>query len=314
MALFTKPAEGTGKFAAILLVAIMIPSAVATAIGGTQAGMAFGLAAGFTMAVAPFAGTRQALGSAVIAAGLAAAASWADERAWAIAALMLVAAALQAVTNQFSAGLMTLAPIIVILFGPASLQFTPAAAFGYVLAGGVFGWLLVRVLKFTADRRPVPAEVAWRHAVVVGVLSAVAMYWTVANSIPHGYWIAVTLVVALRPLPEERADTLRGRLLGTLLGALIAFLVIVALPTLLAALVAAVCLYWLAVYSMSGNYFMQTLFLTPMLLIFATLGDEEKGLVYTGERVFFTVVGVAVGVVAAIVLDRWDKLAEQRVA
>ena len=47
----------------------MIPSAVATAIGGTQAGMAFGLAAGFTMAVAPFAGTRQALGSAVIAAG-----------------------------------------------------------------------------------------------------------------------------------------------------------------------------------------------------------------------------------------------------
>ena len=89
---------------------------------------------------------------------------------------------------------------------------------------------------------------------------------------------------------------------------------IVALPTLLAALVAAVCLYWLAVYSMSGNYFMQTLFLTPMLLIFATLGDEEKGLVYTGERVFFTIVGVAVGVVAAIVLDRWDKVAADRVA
>jgi len=87
-----------------------------------------------------------------------------------------------------------------------------------------------------------------------------------------------------------------------------------ALAPTLAALVAAVCLYWLAVYSMSGNYFMQTLFLTPMLLIFATLGDEEKGLVYTGERVFFTIVGVAVGVVAAIVLDRWDKVAADRVA
>ena len=57
---------------------------------------------------------------------------------------MLVAAALQAVTNQFSAGLMTLAPIICHPVRSRLLQFTPAAAFGYVLAGGVFGWLLVR--------------------------------------------------------------------------------------------------------------------------------------------------------------------------
>ena len=150
---------------------------------------------------------------------------------------------------------------------------------------------------------------AWRHAVVLGVLSAATMYWALANNISHGYWIAVTLVVALRPLPEQRADTLRGRLLGTLLGAVIAFVVIVTLPVWLGALVAAICLVLLAAYSMSGDYFMQTLFLTPMLLIFATLGDENKGITYTGERVFFTIVGVAVGVVALVVLDRWDRAA-----
>ncbi len=99
------------------------------------------------------------------------------------------------------------------------------------------------------------------------------------------------------------------RLLGTLLGAVIAFVVIVTLPVWLGALVAAICLVLLAAYSMSGDYFMQTLFLTPMLLIFATLGDENKGITYTGERVFFTIVGVAVGVVALVVLDRWDRAA-----
>ena len=309
--MFTRPVEGAWKFAAILLVAVMIPSSIATAIGGTYAGMAFGIAAGFTMAVTPFASTPQSLGSAVLAAGLAAASSWADDAPLAIAGLMLLAALLQALTNQFSAGLMTLAPAIVIIFGPTSLEFSPWEAFAYVLAGGVVGWLIMRVLKFTAERRPVPRDVAWRHAVVVGVLSAAVMYWALANNISHGYWIAVTLVVALRPLPEERADTLRGRLLGTLFGAIIAFVVIVFLPTPLAALVAAVCLFLLATYSMGGDYFMQTMFLTPMLLIFATLGDEEKGLVYTSERVFYTIIGVVIGVAAVFVLDRWDRASQQ---
>jgi hypothetical protein len=46
-----------------------------------------------------------------------------------------------------------------------------------------------------------------------------------------------------------------------------------------------------------------------MLLIFATLGDEDKGITYTSERVFYTIVGVAIGAVAAVVLDRWDRAA-----
>jgi hypothetical protein len=305
--LFTKPIEGAWKFAAILLVAVMVPSAVATAIGGPYAGMAFGIAAGFTMAVTPYASTAQALGSAVLAAALAAASSWADDRAMAVATLMVVAALVQALANQFSAGLMTLAPVIVVIFGPGPVPFAWWQTFGYVLAGGVTGWAMMRLLKFTAEPRPVPAGVAWRHALVQGVLSAAAMYWTLANDVPHGYWIAVTLVVALRPLPEDRADTLRGRLLGTLFGVGISLVAILLLPTWLAALVALICLFLLATYSMGGDYLMQTLFLTPMLLIFATLGDAAKGLEYTAERAVFTVVGVALGVVAAILLDRWDR-------
>lgn len=304
-----RPAPGTVKFAIILLLAVLIPSQVAVAIGGTYAGMAFGIAAGFTMAVTPFATTAQALGSAVLAAALAAVSSLADDTPWAVAALMLVAALLLALTNQHSAGLMTLAPAIVVVFGPTSLEFTWWEAFAYVLAGGIVGTIVIRFFTFEAEPQPVPSGVAWRHALVLGVLSAAAMYWALSNAISHGYWIAITLVVALRPLPEQRAHILRDRLLGTLAGALLAFVVIVTLPTALAALVAAVCLVLLATYSLGGSYFMQTLFLTPMLLIFATLGDEDKGITYTAERVFYTLVGVVIGVGAAVLLDRWDRAA-----
>ncbi len=309
MAQFTKPAEGTLKFALILLVAIMIPSSMATAVGGTTAGMAFGIAAGFTMAVTPFATTPQALGSAVLGAGLGALATAADDSAVLIAGLMLVSALLLAITNQHSAGLMTLAPAIIIIFGPTSLEFTWQQTFLYLLLGGVYGWLLTRLFKFSAEPKPVASGVAWRHGTVLGVLSAATMYWALANDIPHGYWVTVTLVMALRPLPDQRSSTLNDRLLGTLAGALLAFLAIVVLPPIGALLFAALCLPLLAAYSMSGNYFLQTLFLTPMLLIFTTVGDESEGITSTAERVFYTIIGVAIGFVAAWLLQRWDKAA-----
>lgn len=310
--LFTKPAEGTIKFSLILLVAIMIPSGIITAYGGTVAGMAFGIATGFTMAVTPFASTSAALGSAVLAAALGAAATAADDDPLLIAGLMLASAILLAATNQHSAGLMTLAPAIVIIFGPTSLVATATEVFAYLLLGGVFGWLLTRLFKFSAEPQPVPSGEAWRHGIVLGVLSAATMYWALSNNIEHGYWVTVTLVMALRPLPHQRTATLRDRLLGTLLGAIIAFVAIVALPTVGALLVAAVCLPLLAAYSMSGNYFLQTAFLTPMLLILTTLGDPEGGVTATAERVYYTIVGVAVGALAAWFLQRWDQRAEAR--
>ena len=306
VSLFAKPVPGTPKGAAILLIAIMIPSGVVTATAGQSAGFAFGIAAGFVMAVAPFANNRGAAGSAVIAAAIAAAATVGHEDALAIALLMLVSAALMAVVNQRSAGLMGLAPIIVILFGPGPIDLTWWQAALWVLAGSVVGLLAARMMHFEAPLRPVSSAIAWHHAVVLGVLSAAAMYWSLANDVSHGYWVAVTVVVALRPLPEERRDTLQGRLLGTLGGAVIALIAALVLPTWAAAMVAIICLFLLATYAMGGSYFMQTLFLTPMLLLFASLGDEGKGITLTAERVTFTVIGAALVVVAALLLRRWD--------
>lgn len=130
------------------------------------------------------------------------------------------------------------------------------------------------------------------------------------NNIHHGYWVAVTVLMALRPLANQRRETLNGRLIGTFLGAVIALLAVLFLPVWGAVIVAVLCLFFLVWYSMGGAYLMQALVLTPMLLIFASLGDVERGFELTIERVIFTVMGIAAAVLVALLLRRWESRRE----
>lgn len=303
----SRPQPGTPAIAARMLLAILIPSSIVTVLGGQSAGMAFGIAAGFVMAVTPSTTNPGALWSAGIAAALAAVSNVAGHTPWAIAALMILASILMAAMNLRSAGLMALAPIIVIVFGPGPIHLSWWQAAIWTALGGFVGLAVTRWLGFQAPLRPIPRRIVWPHALVLGCMSAVAMYWALSTGIPHAYWVAVTIVVALRPLPEERKDTLVGRLAGTIGGAVIALVVVFTLPAWGAAIVATVCLYLLATYAMGGSYFMQTLFLTPMLLLFASLGDGSKGFTLTMERVFYTLVGALCTVIAVIALDWWDR-------
>lgn len=73
---------------------------------------------------------------------------------------------------------------------------------------------------------------------------------------------------------------------------------------------AVLCLFFLVWYSMGGAYPMQTLSLTTMLLIFASLGDVERGFELTIERVTFTVIGIVAAVPLALMLQRWESRRE----
>ena len=88
-------------------------------------------------------------------------------------------------------------------------------------------------------------------------------------------------MVVLRPVPGERREYVQQRLAGTLTGALIALVVVWVLPQDLLLVAAFVFLVVLAAYAMSGNYFMQTMFLTPMLLLFLSAGGETEVTVVT---------------------------------
>ena len=312
MALLSRPMPGTLPMTFKLLAAILIPSIIITALVGPSASMGFGMAMGLGMAVTPVSKPQQAGVLILIAAVLGSLASLAGSTPWAIALLILLSALLFAASNRRSAGLLSLTPIIIILFGPGAVDLSWWEAGVWVIAGGLVGGLITKMLKIQAPVRPVEAFVAWEHGIAVGVLCAAVMYWTLASNIPHGYWIAVTVLMALRPLPEERRDTLNGRLVGTFLGAIIALLAVIFLPVWGALIVAALSMFFLIWYTMGGAYIMQALTLTPMLLIFSSLGDYNLGLELTVERVGFTIVGIAAAAVVAVMLHRWEQQRQRR--
>lgn len=310
MSLLTPPVKGTGAIAGKLLVAIMVPSLLVTAAAGSSSSMAFGLAVGLGMAATPISGATGAAVAVGIGAVLAGFSSAAGSSPWPIAVLTLLAALCSAVANRRSAGLLSLAPIMVILFGPGPIDLPWWAAVLWVLVGGVAGYLIAKLLKFQATATPVTRRVAWEHGIAVGIFSAITMWVALSYNIPHGYWAAVTILMALRPLPDQRRKTLVERLIGTLLGGVLALIVVLTLPTGGALIVAAVCLFLLIWYSMGGAYLMQTLALTPMMLIFASLGDKETGFELTIERVSFTVVGFVLACFVAWLLQNHESRQE----
>ncbi len=115
-------------------------------------------------------------------------------------------------------------------------------------------------------------------------------------------------MVVLRPVAGERRDFVTQRVAGTLAGAGLALLVVWLLPPNLLLAAAFAFLVVLASYAMSGNYFMQTMFLTPMLLIFLSAGQGDEATVdLTAGRVLYTLVGAALAILVALVMERWDE-------
>lgn len=307
MTKWTGMEPGSFTTAIFLLFALGIPGTIASVVGGTGAGMAVGVAGGSALAFSSVSGNRIAVPLAVLV-GMAGAAGAAVEGQPLLAALLIAATTLLVgAANQLSIGMLALVPVLAAVFASADRGLSWWAAGGWSLFGAVCGLVLLRVMKGRTDPVPLDSRHAWRHSIVLAATCGLTFYFALAWSLPHGYWITLTLLVALRPLPEERREILSDRLWGTLLGAVGALIVALLLPPLAAQLVALVCLALLGGYAVSGNYFLQTLFLTPMLLLFATAGDDSGALSFTVERVLFTIVGVAIGAALVAVLALWDR-------
>jgi uncharacterized membrane protein YccC len=147
-----------------------------------------------------------------------------------------------------------------------------------------------------------------RHAVVLAVAAGGSVAVAELLGLEHGYWVAVTLLVVLRPAPAARGALIGPRITGTLAGAALALALVWLLPADLLLLAAFGFLIALAAYAMSGNYVMQTLLLTPMLMVFLTVGQASDTTVQlTAGRVFYTLLGATAAAGLAWGLDRWDR-------
>ncbi len=306
---FTWPAPGTLKASASLVAVILVVGVAVTMVGGTSAGLVVGLAAGSAMTFGTVMPTRVAV---VVTVGLGAAAALGaavNGEPWLSGIAVGIAALASAPANAYSAGMLMLAPLITLVFAVTDRGFTWWQAGIWGLVGGLLGLLIARVMKYGRQPpKPLPWAVAWRHAVVLALAAGGSVVVVEALGLTRGYWIAVTILVALRPAPQERRAFIGPRVAGTLVGGLIAVLVVAVVPPDLILIIAIGFLIALAAYAMSQDYFMQTMFLTPMLLLFMTYGEpEDATLELTLVRVAYTLIGALLVAVIAWAMHRTDQ-------
>jgi hypothetical protein len=305
----TLPEPGTLKASAVLIAVVLVPGFAASAIGGITASVAVGLCAGAAMSFATVMPLRMAAVVTLALGGAAALGAAVAGDPWLSGLAVGVSLLLTAPANAYSAGMLMMAPILTMVFAVTDRGWPwwQAAAWGVI--GGLVGLAIARLMQFgRRPPQPIAWALAWRHAVVVAAAAGASIVVAELLDLPHGYWVAVTLMVVLRPVAGERRSYLRQRLAGTLAGAALALVVVWLVPAELLIVTAFGALVLLAAYAMSGSYLMQTLFLTPMLLIFLSVEDEAGATVaLTVERVVFTIVGVAMAVVLAVVMERWDE-------
>lgn len=306
---FTLPEPGTLRASAILVAIVLVPGFVASAIGGITASVTVGLCSGAAMTFGTLMRPRTAAVVTLLLGGAAALGALASGDPWLSGLAVTLAIVLTAPANAYSAGMLMMAPILTMVFAVTDRGWPWWQAGLWGVIGGLVGLAIVQVMRFgQRPPQPLPSRLAWRHAIVLGPAAGLSIVVAELLDLPHGYWVAVTLMVVLRPVPGERRDYVQQRLAGTMAGAGIALLVVWLAPASLLLPAAFGFLVMLAAYAMSGNYFMQTLFLTPMLLFFLSAGDEaEITAELTAERVVYTVVGVALAAGLAWAMERWDE-------
>lgn len=156
----------------------------------------------------------------------------------------------------------------------------------------------------TQIRRRTPlARFALRFAVALVLAVATER----ALAIPHGYWVAMTTLLLLRPDFQDTYARSLGRLGGTLLGAGLAtgfahFATPGAIP--LAALVGLFA--FLAYAGLRFNYGVFSFFLTAYVILLLTLAGLAERQV-AGERIEGTLIGGVFALAAHIDFYRWRR-------
>lgn len=148
-----------------------------------------------------------------------------------------------------------------------------------------------------------PNSMVLRHALRVGLTTALAV-WVSTRFFPsHNYWVTITVLVVMQPYTGSTFLKLLQRVLGTVVGGLLAVLVASWLhnPTALLVLVFFTAATCVAVIPL--NYGLYTVFLTLTFVLLAEVGSGDWSLARV--RVVNTLVGGALALVGSWVL--WER-------
>ncbi|PKQ23851.1 MAG: hypothetical protein CVT65_05980 [Actinobacteria bacterium HGW-Actinobacteria-5] len=177
-----------------------------------------------------------------------------------------------------------------------------AVAFWMLLGGAVMALLGSWIGTSGRTGKGIAPERAWRHAVVMAVAVGLTVYAVDVLAWPHGYWVALTLTVVLRPFGEETLQRSWQRVLGTIGGVVLAMVLAALLPLWAAGVALGLCLVLSLAYTTLGDYPKQVLFLTPSVVL---LGSASPGALAT-ERALYTVTGAVLAGGIALALAWYD--------
>jgi hypothetical protein len=298
---------GSLKIALILMAPLAIVDA---SVGGVAA---LAVAMGYTGSLTPALTLRPTYSLAlalpaamtgVVAAGIAG-------QALAAACFVALACLLVAPANIVQNGLLSGIPTIAAVYACLPARQDPVQVGAWMLVGGA---IVVGVSALTRRSRSAPVGVdpwtAWAHAIAMaGVVGVIVLVLGVVD-IPHGYWIAMTMTIVLRPYGTETQSVARQRVVGTTLGTVLALALAVVLPGWAAFTVAVALLVLVVANALMGRYSQQVMFLTPFIVLVGS-GSGEEAVGVAVQRVAATLLGALLAAGIALALWRVDQARQQ---
>jgi hypothetical protein len=282
-----------------ITVLLLIPLAAGYLLAGVPAALGIGM--GYVVLLRPaLTLPARRVGLLVVGAGLVASVAVAL-RGQPLAAAAFVALCCLAVApvNRMGegmlAGLPTAASVLVAVPG----TFEPAPMAGWALLGGAAAVLVTTRAPRAKAPQGLDRDRAQRHAVVMAAAAGLVTYLVLALQVPHGYWVALTLTVVLRPFDDQTRTKAWERLVGTFGGIALAVLLAALLPLWAIAVALTGCLVLMTAYALRADYTRQVLFLTPSVVLLGTPGD--LGLV-AADRALATVTGAVLAALIAMAM------------
>lgn len=284
-------------------VVLLAPLAGAFLLAGAPAAVA--MVMGYIAAARPALTLRphQALGLALPTAMTGAVAVALRGQPLAAACFVALCCLLVAPANTLADGLMAGVPSVaaVLVSVPGDFR-ADAVALWMVLGGAVMVLLGTRI---GAPERPLTGVAtvrAWRHAAVMALAVGLTVFAVEVLAWPHGYWLALTLTVVLRPFDDQTLKRSWQRVVGTVAGVLLAVVMAALLPLWAVGVAVGVSLVLTLAYTILGDYSRQVLFLTPSVIL---LGSASPGTLAT-ERALYTLAGAVLAAGIAVVLAWYE--------
>ncbi len=317
------------KILALLVIAIAPPAIVSAILWpGASSIVAFGVMAGLMAAMTS--GLRSGVRFAAIVA-VASTIAVAVDSVPVLAALLV--AAMSALIGVFSTKGLAMPMVTCAIVIPYVIHAPPervaeqgllsgtaiylGATLLFVFLCGVWGAAVItRLTKKSPPQSPADS-VSPAHALIfgsilaisTGVLTYVAMTWFPQTL---WMWLLLTIYILSNPVGDRDRSMGRDRLVGTIAGVVTAFLILSVISNTVALYALGILIMTIAITLMAEKkpYWMFASFLTPAVIIFASVGKSQLDQLKVGEeRLVFTLVGMAVAVLISFAVTLGTKAA-----